>query len=297
MNEQPTPSLPNEISRILTEVLSYSGSFRLRFSNEPMPGSLAASELASAEGEGCEDRLFDIRAAYQKAVAVLNAGAGQHMWALTQLYQPQMALFGYQVVTRALVETSARAWWLLDPNIDTTERLGRLYVDNMENISEMGRADRLGVGENNMTSKRIEMLIARAAKIGLTAEFSKKGDELIGFNSIRQPDKTPLVREFFDFLGLNNGGLWYRQVSAITHGTAYGLLDYFDAVSDPAAGLVRLEPRLPAISISEFAIIASEAYLGSIEAHSQLFGWDSQDVSEMRSSFKNQIANLFEEPS
>lgn len=276
------------LSAILTEVIEYTGKHRNRFGDEPSERSPADLETRNANGAMSERKLFDIESAHQKAAGICILSAGHLFASLAQLFRPDMALFGFQVVARAIVETSTKAWWLVDPAASTNTRLARLYADNLENINQITRAERLIQVDTKRTDNRRNDLVKRAESIGIAPLYNRK-QQLIGFGEKETPGPTAMVGDFFKALGYKDGEFWYRSLSAICHGTAYGLLNYYTMVDVPDSELKALVPNLSVDEVVHIAILSMHAYLGAIEFDSRLMGWDAHDVARKRHEFVDRM--------
>lgn len=291
VSETRTVDVASPIAAILQEVIDYTGLHRRRFGNEPAEGSPADLEINSASGKVFERRLFDIEATHQNAAGICILSAGYLFASLTQLYRPDMALFGFQVVARATVENSMKAWWLVDPAVSIDTRLARLYADNLENINQMIRVGRLGQGDAKLIEKRRAALVKRAQSIGVKPLYNRK-NKLIGFGQEVTPGSTEMAAQFFKALGYEDGEFWYRSLSAICHGTAYGLLGHLKMVDAQDSDLKALEPHLSVLEVANVAVLSVQAYLGAIEFDSRLMGWDSQDVAQHRQEFQVRMLSI-----
>jgi len=66
--------------------------------------------------------------------------AQDHLGSLNKLLLPPITLFGPMVAARASVESSALAYWLLDPALTLRERVSRALGDRMKSASEEAHA-------------------------------------------------------------------------------------------------------------------------------------------------------------
>jgi hypothetical protein len=290
MSEVREFDIASPLSVILNEVIVYTGQHGQRFGDEPEKGSPADLETRNTGGAMSPQRLSDIVSTQEEAAGVCILSAGHLFASFTQLFRPDMALFGFQVVARAIVENSIKVWGLVDPAVSVNTRLARLYVDNLTNINEMHTAGRLsdGVGDFRAVDARRKALVKRAAAAGIVPKISSK-DKLVGFGKVSKPESTKLAGQFFKALGFEHGEYWYRNLSAVAHGTAYGLLDYLKMVDVPGSDLKTLYPNLNVEDVLHAAILSMQAYLGAIEFHSRLFGWDHPDVAQHRAAFQEQM--------
>lgn len=272
------------MGRIIHEVADYATTHRARFGHEPETGSPAEVEVSEGAKTMTEARRSEIRATYEQGAGILLPAAGQLLFALEQLLQPQMALFGFQAVTRALAEVASKSWWLMDPDTVVDVRLARLFTDNLVNIEEMVKVGRKGGMDDADANERKDRLVTRAAAAGVAPDYNDKV-KLVGFGGIGRLNRTAVVGDFFSVLGFNDGEFWYRSLSAVCHGTSYGLLDYFALGDSPVEGRNLLAPRLPVQAVLHAAVLAMQSYLGALEVHTRAFGWDSEDVRNHRVKF------------
>ena len=121
---------------MLEEVIVFAASFSAQYGSEPLEGSLAHREMSGLSGDARILTLTsdDVYKAYSQGAGICIPAAEQFMVAMCQLYVVPMSIFGFQTVARSLVETSAKAWWLIDPSIDLPTRMARHYVDQLENM-------------------------------------------------------------------------------------------------------------------------------------------------------------------
>jgi hypothetical protein len=278
------------LAAIMNDVINYAGQHRNRFGEEPTEGSAADLETRNAGETISERRQFDIRATHEQAAGICIQSAGYLLNSLIQLLRKDMALFGFQVVTRAIVETSVKAWWLVDPAASVDTRLARLYVDNLTNINEMAKVGRVGDTDARPVELRRRALAERAESAGVAPKYNSKS-QLIGFGEVSKPESTKMAGQFFEALGFEHGEYWYRSLSAICHGTAYGLLDHYMLVDIPGSELKSLAPNLSVEDVLHAAILSMQAYLGAIEFDSMLMGWDHQDVAQHRELFHSRMVD------
>jgi hypothetical protein len=167
------------ISAILKEVLEFVRVHRQRFGDGPEPGSLAFREMNDTTVLRSEIHRRDILDTHGAGASICIESTGWLLTALSQLYQPEVALFGFQAVARAIVETSMKAWWLTDPEISPELRIARLYVDKMVNLEEMFKVGRLGGGDRKELERRRKALTTQAEKSGLHPHYVERGSARI----------------------------------------------------------------------------------------------------------------------
>src|ERR1039458_5862485 len=113
------------MSAVMWGAHEFARDFKDRHSNDPEPGSPAYQEMHNntESGPGGPWKPDDVYPAYSMALGILIPAADQLLCSECQLYRDPMALYGYQVVGRALAESSAKAWWMMQPGIPLRMRM------------------------------------------------------------------------------------------------------------------------------------------------------------------------------
>jgi hypothetical protein len=172
----------------------------------PVPGSPAAIAAGTSLGE-----LAFIFAGTNMAVAAdhLEAWAGL----MRNGIQPA---YSHITLLRGALEGSVAARWLLDPRIDTAERLRRGIVIQLADYIERrkfeelaGATDKEGVGRARSAAYRIGEL--------------REGAKNAGVTDLVMPSTTWLF-ERYGASGYRDGRPWYGLVSAYAHGKQWALL-------------------------------------------------------------------------
>ena len=283
-----TADIATPLSVMVRSSIAFAYEHRSQFSDAPAEGSLAQEEWAKDASGASSHRQLDIEAAHETAAGIYILSAAYFLTALARLLSADMELFAYQVVARSVVECSAKAWWLSEQDATADERLGRFYVDRLNNIEEMVRAERLPKPNADLLRKQ---LIVRARGSGLEVRLSKKND-LIGFGDVLRIGSTTLAGLSLNAFGYEDGELWYRRVSAVVHATPYGLLDYYKMTDIPGSEFKELHPSLSIDEVRRAAVVATQAYLGAIECDCRYMGWESDRITRFRQQLLGQMTSL-----
>ena len=192
---------------------------------------------------------------------------------------------GYSVL-RASLEASARACWLLDPNLSPRQRQERGFTEQLNHLQGLQTFSR----HRESRRKLIVDLRTEAAKAGLQEKFgisTKKSQSppLRGFGIIR-PGPTELI------LGLlphkptadddAEGGFLYRLLSGSAHSEPWALLANSEEAGFVEPGVpirafeVKLEVLMPAISKTV------ALYDRALGLHTRLMGYDEGVWEVMR---------------
>ena len=131
-------SFVGAVKAVVNEAVTFAEGFSEAMDAEPDAGSQADGELnkhieVGPKGPWGRKPVED---AYNVA-SMLYGAAGQYLRAFGQLLNDNMVLFGFQAITRALLEAAARSWWVLDPACTVRERVERAYVERYYSFGEM----------------------------------------------------------------------------------------------------------------------------------------------------------------
>jgi hypothetical protein len=291
------PTFASKISPILSDLLEFSRDFGAAASHGPESGSQADQEWHhnTETGPGGAWGRKPVEFAYAVAGTALIPAAGQYLAALSQLLNDKMALFGFQAVVRSLVESAARSWWILDPNIGTRTRVERAYEERWYSLQELRKANNSVKPEPLKTHENLMLTIsADAAQLGLT-ERTDGEQELVNVRKIvgygrRRPNSTELIPDFLEPLGLPNGELWYRSASGVTHSVLYATMNYWEPGIVQKSGMLKFEPQLPLITVANAAVLGVAAYLGGIERHALIYGRKWREIEMKRNAV---VATIF----
>jgi hypothetical protein len=189
-----------------------------------------------------------------------------------------MSLFGFQVVTRALVESAARSWWILAPEIEARQRVARAWVERWESLRELVRAAKAA---NQSVEGQVLGFRAEAAALGLSEDYDAK-HRLKGFEGITRPGPTSLVPQFLSACGLRQGEMLYRFYSGVAHSALYGIHQYRQYHPTDDGKALRASANLTTQAVANAAVLGITAFLASGEAFAYLYGRDVEQVRLMR---------------
>ena len=168
----------------------------------------AATEALATSDEAIRDVLLRAR------LPIL--AAGDHLKALARLLTPLVLTASPWTVTRTILEATARASWLLNPDVAANERVARCLVLEYQESRELPKRGRALRSPSNLDVEQIrerdQMLIAKRAKsLDIPLRPAKKGGiAKIGATptSIRS---TEIIRDEYD------EELYYRVLSGAEH--------------------------------------------------------------------------------
>lgn len=302
MNQLNEPGLARRVGYVVQAVLNFTREYSNADSPEPRPDSPAWLEVEAAEStpEWSGAQSIDLHGAYSDGSAICIPAAAECLQGLVQLYQDQMALYAFQSVARSVIEISARAWWVLDCEIDSQTRTARHFVNMLESIKRQNDLGYFGDVSSDAFGLRLHAFMQRAGKAGLRAKYAKDktlhpipeaGHFLPDLAAIKVPTgfdgeyfKTggEIIGPFMKTYGSSEGQQWWRSLSGVAHGTSYALLDHLSFELDHETNQVLTEKQLRATTVVHTAYVAADAYLSAVTSNARLFGFNEQPIADAR---------------
>jgi len=267
-------------------VLEFSQEFATQYGNSPEPNSTAAAEFSSPERgpQGPWQRGAASRP-YELAGGLLMIATAQFLRSLRLLLVPEMALFGFQGITRSTLEASARIAWVLDPAIGVRERVLRGALLELESVRQAHAVELAGGGDGSNYHRQISDLKIRMALLGFVEKEDKR-HRLIGFDGEVLPSLTRAVTSLVPHLGLDHGELCYRSLSGVSHSLLYGITEYLEVGEITTPGKTRPVPSLPINAVANAVVLAADSYLFTVQRHAALWGRDDAQVVGKRLELK-----------
>jgi hypothetical protein len=267
---------------ILTSVAEAVGTtIRANGGFDPNPGSPAAAEIA-AEGPFVARSKTPVLDAHSVALMRLTS-ATEHFTAIARLLEdPPVAAYGPASLARTALENSARAWRAFDPALDLRARIGRGRTDFIVNLKEVLRAldaiEKIGtpreLAENKKMRDKTEgilnAIVDDSDRIGLTPVRNKKG-EVIGIVEAAMGPTAAIAEQLGPM-----GRLAYNDLSAVAHGTLFGLVGRLEEVVGVPAmqGVKLMTPSVNMSNLRNAIAITLLAYQEATERRMSLYGWD-----------------------
>lgn len=208
------------IRAAVSELPSRLGPVIDKASPEPIPGSQAWREL-----EGFEDSQA-VRSAYSQG-SLLIESAADHMFALRAACEEPVTVFAPWTLTRAVLEASARAQWLLDHSIDVKTRVERSMTMRLSGLENQRKLPDLATfSDRDRIDQRVLSVLEAASARQIDEKRSKrKKERVIGFGD-GMPGSTGLVAQVLD------AEAEYRLASGVAHADPSILIPLGFAKSD-----------------------------------------------------------------
>lgn len=219
------------------------------------------------------------------AISVSNLlieSAVEHIRAFVKtMAEPKECIACFTVV-RSMLEPCALVCWLLQQNIDITEREGRIFglrYDGMEQQRKWATFARAPEDQLAALSKRIDVVEQEAIALGYDPILDNRGRRT-GIGR-RVPGATENIGRMIDEESM------YRLLSAVTHGHSWAIRNLSYAVADPAEfgrpvdpanfKIIKKTPMPQAVAL--LAITAASAFGRAILHQCRYCGWDENALT------------------
>lgn len=218
---------------------------------------------------------------------VLLVAAESQLRTMCRVVVGEPSLFGPQSLARSGLEMAGRSYWLTEPGIGVERRVARYETERLYNASELRRLT--GDAE---TATRIEKSIietADALSLQLIRGKRHKHTHIVE----ERPSGSKVFRTLL--LDVERHGLghtMFSYLSAVDHGTIYGLLT---AVGREGP-VDDLRPTLRPMGMSAFHTnqllgVATVGYGFAANRHAELLGWADDGWGK---GFANAVRIVFE---
>jgi hypothetical protein len=244
----------------------------------PEPGSVVVREIETLDSP-TKDAL--------PGAAIVLGAARDHLVGLECLLAAESSVYAPITVGRALLEASARAWWLLDPSIDARERLARTLTDRLANIREQAKIAR-AIAERGGQTKDLETLDRINARLDHVAAIARRHGLRVFDDDKGRPvavgasrlSSTILVGRLLAGHSGDTvfGEVAWRAWSGTTHSTGHGLTAVLAVEPDPAGKHELIaHPRITLGDVESTVAIAAMAFGEAFNREVELYGWERRD--------------------
>jgi len=281
----------------IENVLRFTNDFSNLYGNVPEADSTAEQEIGhNAEtGPGGPWPALDCSRPYEIAGGLMTLAMAHLLASLQSMIGPEMALFGFQSVTRSIVETGARASWVLEPEIGIRERVVRSTLLELESVREAKLVEAAAGGDGSNFNRQVADLKIRLALLGIDEKLDKNG-RLIGVDGRTLGSRLDSVRKFLPGLGVPRGEMWYRSMSGVSHSVLYGVTEYLKAGPADVTGKAKPVPELPIHAVANAAFLSLDAYLTVVQRHAELWGREAPKVASKRLEMKGELLSAINRP-
>jgi hypothetical protein len=225
--------------------------------------SPAARDVAAAGASSGE-----MTTAYEY-VLLLLASASHHLRAIADLLAHEYGFFPNFTLARVTLEAAARAWYLMDPDIEGEERLRRYLNERLSSLKEqLWLLSNIGDETADKRREISELLLSAEAR-GYPVSQRRGLPPSVGEP---RPTAATLIHQLFpDPTGTMFGKAMYQVLSSVVHGAAHGLTQELFETAGPGRSRI---PRSPFRTIVYLAG-APMAFLEAAFRAFDQFGWDA----------------------
>lgn len=194
----------------------------------------------------------------------LCIAASDHLMAMAELLESdEVGAFSLYTVARGVLEASARAWYLIDPDANTSERVRRYMNEELWAINESRRfLDGLGADTELLDDRERAIRNSTTDDLIKTKNGWQLGEERP--SAMRLSDQilgSPSSRPGF-------GAATYRFMSATAHSGIHGLARGFEVHGTTATAAKTSR------SVARHLLWPVQAYLDMGDRFLRHYGWD-----------------------
>ncbi len=255
--------------------------------NTQRPSSPAAWENTGGgrlEGEWSSNPLQDANL----SAGLLANSANDHASGLAAvLRMPAGGIFSTYTVARGLLESAARAWYLMEPDIEVLERVRRHMNERLHSLNE-SRLLLHGQGQAATHQDNQEKKILDTGGEHFSFRVSKK------YKAARLGEERPSAMKLADDCmaaaagETGMGRLVYQLLSGKAHGVAYALLQLLGAPSTPQdpeiPGVALRQVQHNAVDVAQMLLVPVVVYASMSQRYFQHQGWDPAGWQEASSN-------------
>ncbi len=260
----------------MTKLIDGSAEIVNKYENQPVANSIALKEMDSFADR---ELVLDV---YARASLCFESAADHLMAFSCTLKEPAKTLSPYTCI-RSLLESSALTLWLLDINIDATERVGRCFGFRHKEFKEQIKffeADRVNTHEAQIeidkVNRRMTVVENKAIALGYP-QLSKNG-KITGI-ATHMPETIGLVK-----LILNNESE-YRLLSSVAHSylwatrqVGFKIIEATDTNGQKIKAVKKhVHPQMVLFGIN----LAIPTFARVFWTIGKLYGWNMQEVEEL----------------
>jgi hypothetical protein len=261
---------------------------RSKLRHDPAMGSpawrddLSEHRFAAIEGHPCrEARVLG---------SVQLSAAEELIRAICTLHQgPYPVLAADRILVRSALEACGRAHWLLDPSIDSRDRVARGLIERLEDL----RLQRRLVEQHSVYAAQcqaqIERLSSEATCAGFKVQHTAKHPSRV--DRQRRPSSSEAVAAAIDAGESSGAGaLAQRLFSMSVHSNPISMLmhrDDSDAPVDLGRGLYTVPLVMTSQQVNLLIGYSGLAYMRVANANRQLMGWRDDRWDRIRLNARN----------
>ena len=168
---------------------------------------------------------------------------------------------------RAALVNSVKAWWLLDPELDVRDRIGRGRADSIENLWELKKIPIPELRQKALAT--LDQILADTEAIGFEMQESKDPPRIVGFGPW---SSTDLLTKQLGVIG----EIAFRELSSAAHGMVSGLAGRLEPAGLSAKkGITVVKPLEDWSGVVSYVAIALMSFEQATDRRFALYGYDT----------------------
>ena len=275
-----TPSDALLMVQVVHNLHEETASLLNEYGHEPLANSQADRELKSFP------RRESVMTAYSQGTSLIEVVA-DHAMAFTRAVSEPVLTVAPWTCIRSLIEASALACWLLDPQIDVRMRIQRSLAFRYEGLSQQLSYVRVMEGKESLYVKKVIARIEDVERMAIGLGFRKvvnRKEERTGIGQ-QMPGTTEIVRNVL------NEEANYRLLSAVVHAHHWVLQQLSFRLSgepgkileegeDPDKGHY-LEKNIEPLAVAYLCALAGKYFGKPLKYKFILFGWNVRRLDDI----------------
>ena len=236
---------------------------------QPHVGSAAMREIDAQSAYAGTWDSHPVDTAYTHIGLLLTAGEDAMLSFADLVSADRTPTYAHLPVARSGIEWLALAHWLSDPDVGVGERVRRSLNERIASAYEQARLP----SDANPEPQRHARLL-EATCLGYTPTLSKKGRL-----RVLAPERPSITGHIQRLLGGDDlGKLLYSYLSAISHGTIWGLVQSAEPLDPTASGpVVTAGLVVSEKDIAMLAVAMITAHITAFGGYAKLVGWEVPD--------------------
>jgi len=193
---------------------------------------------------------------------------------------PPPPIFSADVLCRSSIDGSRPCWWLTEPGLPPTQRVQRIVAESLYSATEMGHVKsdvRIVARAESMRNRLTRYAAIHSWEIGPNKAIMSVGDQA------RPTVRQYLESEFGDPVAAH--ATW-SHLSAVTHGTQYGLIQSID-MSSADGGVAIMGTSSD--SLSARVEIAATTVAASTMRFFNYMGWTTIELTKLERDLATEI--------
>lgn len=256
-----------------------------QYDGNPIPGSKASIEIKSAS---CPESIVT-------AISIsilLTEYSNEHLVALRRLLNEPVVPLASWTCVRSMLESSAISAWLMEPNIDSKERIARQFAHRYEGLNQSLKFAK-SANIHHVKITEIESRINEVEKDAISLGYNKISDikgKRCGIGC-KMPNATNIIeamlgreKDYRLFSAVAHGHIWAQQQLAYQYSSSVATMASINGVN-----IIEHEKHVTIESILYIIMVSITSAMKSSWNLWNYMGWDLVQLNDL---FDNTFKNL-----